>query len=489
MRTSRWTILLSLPFILLVIPFFLGAPGAHPATDDFTFALYTHRTFVKTGSLLHVLKDALSYTLRTYRDWQGTMTGIFVMALNPAVFSLPHYWIHVPILLLLRLVAYALFLRHFLSVRIGLSSSVWKSIYFVLATISLVFLPDMVEGIYWFNGAWFYTGTEAIALLTLTFCDHVADSRANDRHHIKSVCCFLLLLFIGLNNYITAMMTLVSLFCLAGERFSGMRKRKTDAYAFRQTALFLLPILLGLFLSVIAPGNNVRMETDGAHESGIGWLLKTAGWTMGSALFYTGRFLVKTPLLALLLFLVPELVQTDALRNLRNGAVSPAIACLGYYLILCGMIFPHMYSSGYAGSGRVINMYHDYVLLALPLLLCLCIPRRVPHILESRLFWRILAGIALVLCVFLGQGKNYAKLVSDQMTGVQQAYIRQFKNEYAILDAADSDTDVIVPAWTVQTMTGKPTIYQDPTVWTNESCAAYFDVKSVRAEESTTIQP
>ena len=74
MRTSRWTILLSLLFILLVIPFFLGAPGAHPATDDFTFALYTHRTFVKTGSLLHVIKDALSYTLRTYRDWQGTMT-------------------------------------------------------------------------------------------------------------------------------------------------------------------------------------------------------------------------------------------------------------------------------------------------------------------------------------------------------------------------------------------------------------------------------
>ena len=30
------------------------------------------------------------------------------------------------------------------------------------------------------------------------------------------------------------------------------------------------------------------------------------------------------------------------------------------------MIIPHMYSSGYAGSGRVINMYHSYVLLFAP---------------------------------------------------------------------------------------------------------------------------
>ena len=84
---------------LLLAPFFFGAQAAHPATDDFTFAVYTHPTWVQTGSVLHVLKDALSYALRTWRDWQGTVTGVIVMTLNPAVFSLAHYGAHAVVLL------------------------------------------------------------------------------------------------------------------------------------------------------------------------------------------------------------------------------------------------------------------------------------------------------------------------------------------------------------------------------------------------------
>ena len=45
---------------------------------------------------------------------------------------------------------------------------------------------------------------------------------------------------------------------------------------------------------------------------------------------------------------------------------------------------------------------------------------------------------------------------------------------------SDAEDDVILPAWTVQTVTGKPTAYEDATVWTNESMAQYFGVKSVR---------
>ena len=54
---------------LLLLPFFLGAGAAHPATDDFTFALYTHPTWLQTGSLPHVIKDAISYALRTWREF------------------------------------------------------------------------------------------------------------------------------------------------------------------------------------------------------------------------------------------------------------------------------------------------------------------------------------------------------------------------------------------------------------------------------------
>ena len=35
-------------------------------------------------------------------------------------------------------------------------------------------------------------------------------------------------------------------------------------------------------------------------------------------------------------------------------------------LLLCAMIFPHMYTSGYAGPARIVNLYHAYSLCAIP---------------------------------------------------------------------------------------------------------------------------
>ena len=142
---------------------------------------------------------------------------------------------------------------------------------------------------------------------------------------------------------------------------------------------------------------------------------------------------------------------------------------LGGYLMLCAMIIPHMYSSGYAGSGRVVNMYHSYVLLFAPVVCMMALVRVRP---EKR--------AALAVCLCGGQLRNYEKLVSDQLDGTQDAYIAQFEREYALCEAAGPEDDVILPAWTVQTVTGKPTAYEDATVWTNESMAQYFGVKSVR---------
>lgn len=153
------------------------------------------------------------------------------------------------------------------------------------------------------------------------------------------------------------------------------------------------------------------------------------------------------------------------------------------------MIIPHMYSSGYAGSGRVVNMYHSYVLLALPVALCMIVLRlraRTRARLAGRRAQAVCAAAAVcALAVWIAGGQlgNYVKLVRDQLDGTQAAYIAQFENEYALCGAAGPEDDVALPAWTVQTVTGKPTAYEDATVWTNEAMASFFGVKSVRVEE------
>lgn len=509
----------------LLLPFFLGAPAAHPATDDFTFAMYTHPTWVQTGSILHVLKDALSYALRTWRDWQGTVTGVIIMTLNPIVFSLEHYGVHAVILLILHLVSWYVFLSHVLGRRMGLSKGLWRGLYLALSASSLLFLPDIVEGIYWFNGAWFYTGAQAVSLVTLVLCDRFARSGLRRaKKALLALLCAGLLFALGMDNYITAMMTAAALFMMALIRLYAMVKmpaagiigvlsREGDAIRTKdlraiggeaeklahkraaiRTALLLLPIGAGLLLSVVAPGNSVRMATDGAHQSGMGWLLSSIVWTMRDAGWYFVRFTVKTPLLAILLASLPEMARgvhasmiADPARARRCPPVWATVA--GAYLILCAMIIPHMYSSGYAGSGRVVNMYHLYVLLALPVAEGMIL-MRMKQGTRAKLagggaqkICAVLAILAFVLCLALGQMGNYNKLVSDQRDGTQDAYIAQFKNEYALCEAAGETDDVILPAWQVATVTGKSTAFEDPTVWTNEAMAAYFDVRSVRVGE------
>ena len=89
---------------------------------------------------------------------------------------------------------------------------------------------------------------------------------------------------------------------------------------------------------------------------------------------------------------------------------------------------------------------------------------------------------------------NYNKLVADQHDGTQEAYIAQFQNEYALCEAAGEADVVELPAWTVQTMTGKFTAFEDETMWTNEAMADYFGVKAVKvaapeAVEEETLGP
>ena len=485
----------------LLAPFFLGASAAHPATDDFTFAVYTHPTWVQTGSLLHVLKDAVSYALRTWRDWQGTVTGVIIMTLNPAVFSLEHYGVHAVLLLTLHLLAWLAFCGHVLGRRLGLPRGVWLPLYLALSAFALMFLPDIVEGIYWFNGAWFYMGAQSVALLTLVLCDRLSVSGLRGaKKGLAFALAGVLLFALGMDNYITAMMTCAALFMMALQRAWACRQAQTGEEKAQQkraairTALLLAPIGAGLLLSVVAPGNAVRMETDGAHQSGLSWLLLSIVWTLRDAASYFVRFSIKTPLLALLCLLAPMLARAFsrmAAERPEMGRRCPPVwaTLLGTYLILCAMIIPHMYSSGYAGSGRVVNMYHSYVVLAGPVALCLVILRlggegraRMASPMAKRACG-IAAVCALAACLAGGQLGNYVKLVSDQLNGTQAAYIAQFEREYALCEAAGPLDDVVLPAWTVQTVTGKPTAYEDATVWTNEAMASFFGVKSVRVEE------
>lgn len=466
-------VLAALAWAALLMPLFIGALGAHPATDDYVFTGITHNTWLDTHSLPHVVKDALSYALRTYRDWQGTITGIVVMCLNPAFISTQAYAWHAPVLLALWLACFYAFLRVLLVGRFGFSRAACTGTFFVLTLLQWVFVPSLLEGLYWHNGAWFYTGTTAVFFLTLALLLH---GRRAGR-----IAALALLAFIGLNNYITAALScaLLALLTLA-DAWRARQGGRTD----RGLARFGVPlavVLACLLISVLAPGNRVRMETDAMYGAQSLWPLRSLVWTARDALGYVWRFLFKTPLLCVLVLCFAFAVRMA--RGVRFSARYPGIVTLAAYVLLCAMIFPHMFTSGYAGPGRIVNLYHHYVVTAgglLALYWAVWLAQRGRTC--RRRIGLCMALAALLLAVVLTGGRmagDYAALTGEIASGQLLAYRRQTQRATVLLEAAGEADVVRIPPEEITSVTGMHTGGAQADHWQNQALAVYYGVAGV----------
>lgn len=473
---------------LMLLPLFIGALGANPATDDFVFTSITHNTWLDTHSLPHVAKDALSYSLRTWRDWQGTFTGVVLMYLNPAFISATLYPIHAPILLLLWLSAFYFCLRKVLTNRFGVNKKYVAPLYMLITLMQWIFLPTYLEGLYWHNGAWFYTGTQAICFIALTLSLSLGEK--GGRWRIAALC--LLGIFIGLNNYITAAFTCAAFTLIALTDYASSNKASRRRVLLRW-ALPLAALFAAVLLSVLAPGNHVRMATDDMYGKADYWFIQSILWTMRDAAGYFYRFTLKTPLLALLLLATPLLWHVVVRSKIDFRA--PLRMTLGTFVLLCAMIFPHMFTSGYAGPGRIVDLYHHYVVTAVTLLWVYLVGyfarnhAGVFRFMRShKAFAPCLSLLALFMTLTLTSftiASDYTALVREITSGQLLSYRAQTRATFALLEEAGPDDDVTIPAPVIRSVTGSGTGGGDPDSWQNIALASYYRVKSVTVKSDT----
>jgi len=359
-RWAPW--LLGAGLVLCAIPLLLGALAAFPATDDFVFVHRTHPTWAATRSLPHVLVDAWRYTAMKYRTWQGTFFGVLVMTLNPAVVTLTWYGVHAWVLLaafggaLWALVRAA-------EEAFGLDRRQSAMAFCVLAAVSWVYMPDLKEGLYWFNGAWFYVGAHAAWMLALAVALRLPKYAARKRRWLCTLL-WAICAALGLDNYVTAMLALCSLALLCAIRWPASRR---DAFP---VLIGIVLLAVGLAFSILAPGNAVRMSTETAYARPAPWVVHAALRSAGEAASLLWRFLMQTPLAALCVLAVPWLYGAlGGDRQFRHPLAAAAYAFLG----LCAMVFPHMYTAGGHGPARIVDLYFLYCTLAAPACTAYCV--------------------------------------------------------------------------------------------------------------------
>ena len=84
---ERTCLVMGLLFLVSLIPLLRLSFCSHPAGDDYAYGLQAHLAWESTHSLFQTVKAALDTVAGYYTTWQGTYASIFLMALQPAVFS------------------------------------------------------------------------------------------------------------------------------------------------------------------------------------------------------------------------------------------------------------------------------------------------------------------------------------------------------------------------------------------------------------------
>lgn len=337
-------------FALSLIPLLYLSGYVHASGDDYGYGAETHRIWLETHSLFQTLKRAGQTSMDYYYGWQGTWFTIFLMALQPEVFSPDGYWIVPWVMLGINIFSTSLFTYYFLVKRLKLSKALWGCVDILLLFSMIQFIPRTKSAIYWWNGTVHYIVPYCLAMIAVYAMFRFSDTGKKRFLILTCISMFCL----GGSSYLAPLFALIVLFYLL--IFMG-RKRK---YLF----WLLLPAAIetaGLIISFLAPGNKRR----GGEEFGFHWLLvvETIASCFREGAIAVAGYIRDYPAI-FVCFLIVAMLLAEAFMQQENAAAFPMpLLFVGLmFCLYCAMYAPGIYA-GVEVSGGVPNTIFQVFLL------------------------------------------------------------------------------------------------------------------------------
>ncbi len=240
-------IMLILIFIFLITPILQVSQYNVPSADDYTYGANTYKIWKNTHNIFSIIKEAGLEVIRTYKDWQGTFSAVFIFALQPSIFGVNFYKI-TTIILLTSFTFSNIFLVKTIANK--LFNYYKKSPIFIVSLIliifSLEFIPVPRESLFWWNGSTYYTLFYCIMLITIALLINLIKS-GNNKNIINTIIIILLTIILGGSNYCTSLQYVSILSLLTILCFINKNNKKW---------YMLLINIIGIFaliISMIAP--------------------------------------------------------------------------------------------------------------------------------------------------------------------------------------------------------------------------------------------
>lgn len=337
--------------VAVLVPLVLISAYNHSYADDWHYGVWAHLALEQTGNVGVAIVTALEQVGKAWFDWQGTYSAIFLMAIEPSVFGEQCYVIAAP-LVMASLVAGTLFFSHVVLVELmGADRGSWLGLSCLVVAVQLLLQPSPVEGIFWFNSAVYYTSYHAAALALIGCVLRVCDPRRTQRPVGCMVASCVLAAFVAGGNFVTALVAAeVMVAILVVLIYQGRRCASDVLPAF---AL----MVLGLALSLAAPGNEVRQQTQ-FPDDGLG-----VGQTILQSSLAAFQYLQQwSSVLVVILAVVSVPVAVRACERAAARGWSfrwPALVVAASIALFATSFTPTFWAQGSVGPGRVQNCRFD----------------------------------------------------------------------------------------------------------------------------------
>lgn len=458
--------------IVLLIPILQIAKYNVPCADDYSYGLLTHKAFEETHSLYEVVKAALSTVKNSYSTWQGTFSGIFVMTLQPAVFGEQYYFITTYLILFLLFFGiYSItkqILRVFTNDIMPLSA---LTITIFALIIFVEFIPYMSEGLYWFNGAVYYSGFFGIALTAYSFIIKVVK---NTKSNVANLIILSVLLFaLGGTNYPIALLT-AEILCLTEAILLVKKNSKWKPLLFPIVVFFV-----AFVINVTAPGNEIRQSN---------FEKQSIFDTVVSSFFYGTKMIddsVSLPIILLLMLLIPVFTNIAIKTNIKF--VNPIIVALISFCLLSSMNAPIFYVTDSWYPGRYVNIvfYCTILLIIFNVLYSICwFVKKVGIEKKTTVRMPYIVLIFSLFIISIWVYKDYHNVTSinaldSLVNGEAKMYSDIFEDR---LEKLEDDTikDAVLPKYNfIPNAIYFDDITTNPNDWRNVAVADFYDKNTV----------
>lgn len=347
-----------LAYIMLIImcisllPIMYVGKYNHPTGDDYYYGVAARQVIECGGNILEVLWAAAKGVAQQYMIWQGTYSAMFLMHLPPNVFGESLYGFVTTGIVVLFVSAVFFFLRQIVCLWMKGSGYLWILLSSVYVLLCLQTLPFVEEALYWCNGSMYYTGFYAI---TLIFGGIIVRYLLCPKKHHIPVLVFLALFLAG-GNYVSLLPCILLLITLMA-LLIWKRSKKSVVIA----GLVVL-MLIGLGISAMAPGNQVRQQNyiqlsamEAVKKSIRQGFRYVEGWT-------------NLWLILVAVFITPFIRRVFEQNKFQFRY---PIIVWGYaFGIFCSMGCPTFYAMNSTGGGRILAIvYYGFMTF---MLFCYC---------------------------------------------------------------------------------------------------------------------